>query len=224
MLRRIVLDLSQVTPHVSGPDTVQTMQSVAAMEQKKVAIQKAYLVSCVNSRVDDLEAAAWVLCGKKVAPSVKLYVGAASAWTQQEAEKRGVWQALLRCRSNSTPAQLRTLHRSRNRTSGEQVRSASRPPTAISKAAWDRERLSAISPVPRSLQLQPSPVTSRGLVDFQSAHLARNYKELAQRRTHRRARGNTARISRARARPARVHAAGQRQHRRHLRQGLHLSR
>ena len=92
---RIVLDLGQVTPSVSGPDTVQTMQSVTAIAQKKIAIQKAYLVSCVNSRVEDLEAAAWVLCGKKVAPGVKLYVGAASAWTQQEAEKRGVWQALL---------------------------------------------------------------------------------------------------------------------------------
>ena len=92
---RIVLDLSQVTPHVSGPDTVQTMQSVTEIEKKRVAIHKAYLVSCVNSRIDDLEAAARVLCGKKVAPGVKLYVGAASAWTQQEAEKRGVWQALL---------------------------------------------------------------------------------------------------------------------------------
>jgi homoaconitate hydratase len=92
---RIVLDLSQVTPHVSGPDTVQTIQSVAEIEKKHVAIHKAYLVSCVNSRIDDLEAAAWVLCGKKVAPVVKLYVGAASAWTQEEAEKRGVWQALL---------------------------------------------------------------------------------------------------------------------------------
>ena len=92
---RITLDLSQVTPHVSGPDTVQTMQSLAEIEKKRIAIQKAYLVSCVNSRIDDLEAAAWVLCGKKVAPGVKLYVGAASAWTQQEAEKRGVWQALL---------------------------------------------------------------------------------------------------------------------------------
>jgi homoaconitate hydratase len=92
---RIILDLSQVTPHVCGPDTVQTMQSLAAVEQKKIAIQKAYLLSCVNSRIDDLESAAWVLCGKKVAPGVKLYVGAASAWTQQEAEKRGVWQAIL---------------------------------------------------------------------------------------------------------------------------------
>lgn len=92
---RIVLDLAQVTPHVSGPDTVQTMQSLAEIEKKRIAVHKAYLVSCVNSRIDDLEAAAWVLCGKKVTPDVKLYVGAASAWTQQEAEKRGVWQALI---------------------------------------------------------------------------------------------------------------------------------
>jgi homoaconitate hydratase len=92
---RIIVDLSQITPHVSGPDTVQAMQSVVEVEKKQIAIQKAYLVSCVNSRVEDLEAAAWVLCGKRVAPGVKLYVGAASAWTQQEAEKRGVWQALL---------------------------------------------------------------------------------------------------------------------------------
>ncbi len=92
---RIVLDLNQVTPHVSGPDTVQTMQSVTTLEAKKVAIQKAYLVSCANSRVEDLEAAARVLRGKKVAPGVKLYVGAASSWVQQETEKCGAWQTLL---------------------------------------------------------------------------------------------------------------------------------
>lgn len=92
---RIVLDLDQVTPHVSGPDTVQAMHSLAEMEENPVAIQKAYLVSCANSRIEDLETAAWILCGKKIAPGVKLYVGAASAWTQQEAERRGVWQALL---------------------------------------------------------------------------------------------------------------------------------
>jgi homoaconitate hydratase len=92
---RIILDLNQVTPHVSGPDTVQVMQSVADIEKKKVAIQKAYLLSCVNSRAADLEAAARVLRGKKVAPGVKFYLGAASAWVQQQAEKRGVWQTLL---------------------------------------------------------------------------------------------------------------------------------
>src|SRR5271169_1722088 len=64
---RIVLDLSQITPHVSGPDTVQVMSSLAEIGKKKVAIQKAYLVSCVNSRLEDLQAAAKTLEGKKVA-------------------------------------------------------------------------------------------------------------------------------------------------------------
>jgi homoaconitate hydratase len=101
---RIVLDLAQVTPHVSGPDTVQVMQSLAEMENKKVAIQKAYLLSCVNSRLEDLEAAARVLKGKKVAPGVKFYLGAASAWVQQEAEKRGIWKTLLEAGANPLPA------------------------------------------------------------------------------------------------------------------------
>jgi homoaconitate hydratase len=100
---RIVLDLAEVTPHVSGPDTVQAMQSLAEIEQKKVAIQKAYLVSCVNSRVEDLEAAANVLKGKKVAAGVKFYLGAASKWVQEEAEKRGVWKTLLDAGANPLP-------------------------------------------------------------------------------------------------------------------------
>jgi homoaconitate hydratase len=92
---RIILDLNQVTPHVCGPDTVQTMHSLPGLEKQKIAIQKAYLVSCVNSRVEDLEAAAWVICGNRVAPHVKFYVAAASAWVQKEAERRGIWQVLL---------------------------------------------------------------------------------------------------------------------------------
>jgi homoaconitate hydratase len=97
----IVLDLSQVTPHVSGPDTVQTMQSLAEIE--KIAIQKAYLVSCVNSRVEDLEAAANVLKGRKVAAGVKLYLSAASKWVQEEAEKRGVWKTLMDAGASPLP-------------------------------------------------------------------------------------------------------------------------
>jgi homoaconitate hydratase len=100
---RITLDLAQVTPHVSGPDTVQAMQSLAEIEQKKVAIQKAYLVSCVNSRLEDLAAAAKVLEGQKVAPGVKFYLSAASKWVQEEAEKRGIWQTLLNAGAHPLP-------------------------------------------------------------------------------------------------------------------------
>jgi homoaconitate hydratase len=101
---RITLDLAQVTPHVSGPDTVQVMQSLAEIESKRVAIQKAYLLSCVNSRLEDLEAAANALQGKQVAPGVKFYLGAASRWVQQEAERRGVWQKLLSAGAVPLPA------------------------------------------------------------------------------------------------------------------------
>ena len=101
---RIVLDLAQVTPHVSGPDTVQMMSSLAEMEKKKVAIQKAYLLSCVNSRIEDLAAAAGVLQGKKVADGVKFYLGAASKWVQDEAERRGIWKTLLDAGAHPLPA------------------------------------------------------------------------------------------------------------------------
>jgi homoaconitate hydratase len=101
---RIVLDLTQVSPHVSGPDTVQIMASLAEVEKQKVKIQKAYLLSCVNSRVEDLAAAANVLQGKKVADGVQFYLGAASHWVQEEAERRGIWQTLLNAGARPLPA------------------------------------------------------------------------------------------------------------------------
>jgi homoaconitate hydratase len=92
---RIELDLGQVTPHVSGPDTVFVMRSAAAIAPERVAIAKAYLLSCVNSRSEDLAEAAAVLAGRTVAPSVKLYLAAASREIQEEAERSGVWQTLV---------------------------------------------------------------------------------------------------------------------------------
>ncbi len=101
---RITLNLAEVTPHVSGPDTVQVMQSVAEIAKKKVDIQKAYLVSCVNSRLEDLEAAAKVLQGQKVAEGVQFYLAAASHAVQEEAETRGVWQTLLDAGAHALPS------------------------------------------------------------------------------------------------------------------------
>jgi homoaconitate hydratase len=100
---RIVLNLDEVTPHVSGPDTVQVMESIADIQQKKVAIHKAYLVSCVNSRLEDLETAAAVLEGKKVAPTVKFYLAAASGSVQEAAERWGTWQTLLAAGAQPLP-------------------------------------------------------------------------------------------------------------------------
>jgi homoaconitate hydratase len=100
---RIELDLGDVSPHVSGPDSVQVMRSVADIEKDHLAIQKAYLVSCVNSRLEDLESAAAVVRGKKVAQGVDFYVAAASADVQSEAEASGAWGALLEAGAHPLP-------------------------------------------------------------------------------------------------------------------------
>ncbi len=101
---RIELDLADVSPHVSGPDTVQVMRSLADIEKDKIAIDKAYLVSCVNSRLEDIEAAARVVRGKTVASGVEFYVAAASAEIQQQAEASGAWGALLSAGAKPLPS------------------------------------------------------------------------------------------------------------------------
>ncbi|RMH69560.1 MAG: homoaconitase [Gemmatimonadetes bacterium] len=91
----LTLDLSTVQPYVSGPNTVKVMAPVAELAQQDIKIHKAYLVSCVNSRLQDLELAAKIVKGKKVAAGVGFYVAAASNEVQTESEKQGYWQDLL---------------------------------------------------------------------------------------------------------------------------------
>ena len=100
---RIILDLGELVPYVSGPDTVQVASPLGELESRRIPIQKAYIVSCVNSRREDLEAAAEVLRGKKVADGVELYVAAASAEVQEAAERSGAWQTLLEAGAKPLP-------------------------------------------------------------------------------------------------------------------------
>jgi len=93
--KELTLDLGSVQPYVSGPNTVKTMSSISEMRKKQVKIQKAYLVSCVNSRVEDLAEAAAIVHGKRVAEGVEFYVAAASSEVQAESERRGDWQTLM---------------------------------------------------------------------------------------------------------------------------------
>ena len=50
----IEIDLAAVEPCVSGPNTVKVWNKVSEMKEKQIKIHKAYLVSCVNSRVEDI--------------------------------------------------------------------------------------------------------------------------------------------------------------------------
>src|ERR1700751_2018040 len=91
------LDLATVVPHVSGPNEVKTMVSLPEMERKRVLIQKAYLLSCVNARFEDLHDAAEVIRsrGGHVAAGVEFYLAPASAEVQARSESNGDWQTLV---------------------------------------------------------------------------------------------------------------------------------
>ena len=91
----LMLDLSTVAPYVSGPGNVKDMTSVYDIRKQNIKVDKAYLVSCVNSRVDDIAESAEVVKGKKVADGVEFYIAAASDEVQKKSEEKGDWQVLL---------------------------------------------------------------------------------------------------------------------------------
>ncbi|CAK4034710.1 Homoaconitase, mitochondrial [Lecanosticta acicola] len=110
--KELYLDLSTLSPYISGPNSVKVATPLAELENKDIKVNKAYLVSCTNSRRSDLEAAARVFKsaadsnGKipKIADGVKFYIAAASLPEQQAAEEQGDWQALLEAGAEPLPS------------------------------------------------------------------------------------------------------------------------
>ena len=98
------IDLSTLVPHVSGPNSVKISTPLPELERHRIQIQKAYLVSCTNSRASDLAAAAAVVRGRRLAPGVEFYVAAASSVVQREAERNGDWEALVAAGARVLPA------------------------------------------------------------------------------------------------------------------------
>ena len=102
--KTLSLDLSSLVPHVSGPNSVKVATPLPVLEEQDIKIHKAYLVSCTNARASDLKAAADVLKGRQIAEGVELYVAAASANVQREAEASGDWAALVGAGAKVLPA------------------------------------------------------------------------------------------------------------------------
>lgn len=89
------IDLSSIVPHVSGPNDVKAMHALPEIERKQVKINKAWLMSCVNARLEDIAVAASIVKGKKVAQGVEFYLAPASADIREQAKSLGHWNALL---------------------------------------------------------------------------------------------------------------------------------
>ncbi|KAI0379849.1 hypothetical protein F5Y04DRAFT_258474 [Hypomontagnella monticulosa] len=109
--KSLYLNLSTLSPFVSGPNSVKVATPLRDLEAQGIKLDKAYLVSCTNSRASDLAAAAKVfrdaaLSGvePKVAPGVNFYIAAASLTEQAIAEDLGDWQILLDAGAQPLPS------------------------------------------------------------------------------------------------------------------------
>lgn len=102
--KHLILDLSTLSPYISGPNSVKVSNSLADLSAQNLRINKAYLVSCTNSRLSDIKAAADVVKGHKIAPGVEFYIAAASSNVQKDAEEEGAWNTLLDAGAIPLPA------------------------------------------------------------------------------------------------------------------------
>jgi len=109
--KTIYINLSTLSPFVSGPNSVKVATPLRDLEAQTIPVNKAYLVSCTNSRSSDIAAAARVFreAAKggptpKIAEGVEFYMAAASLPEQRAAEEAGDWQVMLEAGATLLPS------------------------------------------------------------------------------------------------------------------------
>ncbi len=92
--QEIEIDVSTLEPQIACPHTVDNVKNIG--EVTGTAIQQVVIGSCTNGRLDDLEIAAGILKGNKVAKSTRMLVFPASYRIYMEALARGYVADMLR--------------------------------------------------------------------------------------------------------------------------------
>lgn len=100
-VRELEYDLAALEPVVAKPHTVDNVCSVSEVAGTRIA--QCLLGTCTNGRLNDLQAAAAILKGKRVAPGVRLLVLPASRAVLEEATADGTLLTLLRAGATVLP-------------------------------------------------------------------------------------------------------------------------
>ena len=87
------VDLSALEPYVARPGGVAN-NAVPVSEIEERAVNQCFIGSCANGQIEDLQIAAGILDGQKVAPGVRLIVTPASQKTYNEAVRLGYVETL----------------------------------------------------------------------------------------------------------------------------------
>jgi 3-isopropylmalate/(R)-2-methylmalate dehydratase large subunit len=89
----IEVDASELAPQLACPHTVDNVKSIQEVAGKQV--NQIVIGSCTNGRLDDIQIAARILEGKKVARNVRMLVFPASARIYRQALKDGTLSTLM---------------------------------------------------------------------------------------------------------------------------------
>jgi 3-isopropylmalate/(R)-2-methylmalate dehydratase large subunit len=86
----VEFDVSSMEPQVACPSSVDNVKPISKIGEVK--IDQAFIGSCTNGRLEDLQLAAKIMKGKKVAEGVRTLVIPASQEIYQQADKEGLLQ------------------------------------------------------------------------------------------------------------------------------------
>ncbi|MFH1305451.1 MAG: 3-isopropylmalate dehydratase large subunit [Candidatus Omnitrophota bacterium] len=86
-------DLSELSPQVACPHAVDNVRNVEDVEGTR--INEVLIGTCTNGRLEDLEIAARILKGRKVAPGLKLIITPASRKIYLDALKKGYVEVFI---------------------------------------------------------------------------------------------------------------------------------
>ena len=87
-IENIDIDASNLEPLIACPPTVDNVKTVAEMAGQR--FDQAFIGTCTNGRLDDIEIAASILKNRKIASGIRLIVVPASYKIQQEAQRLGL--------------------------------------------------------------------------------------------------------------------------------------
>jgi 3-isopropylmalate/(R)-2-methylmalate dehydratase large subunit len=89
----IEIQVDKLTPRVAAPHTVDNVKPVEELEGTPV--HQAFIGTCTNGRLEDLQITAKILSGKKVHPDTRLIIAPASKLVLKEAVRLGIFETLL---------------------------------------------------------------------------------------------------------------------------------
>lgn len=89
----IEIDVEQLVPQVSCPHVVDNVESVESVD--RIMVDEIFLGACTNGSFEDLEVAALILEGKKIASTVRMLVTPASRYIYLQAMEAGFLKVFM---------------------------------------------------------------------------------------------------------------------------------